>query len=115
MCSRCGSAAAQGSVPCCTHPTQGKCWAQAAQAQEHGEQSWEAWLMLRTASRAQVDRAAAVSRGNRRAPSCNTTSVFILPTSAEEAEVTSLVFCHSAALPSPFLWQEQHRPGPWSL
>lgn len=75
-------------------------------------QPWENRL---TASRgAQIARGAVAVRGKGRAPSCNSTSVFTLPISAAEAAVTSLVFRRSAALPSPFLWQEQPVSGPLS-
>lgn len=84
----------------------------------HGKtmhQPWETRFTVATAGRgAQTARAAVAVRGKGRAPSCNSTSVFTLPISAVEAAVTSLVFRHSAALPSPFLWQEQPSPGPLS-
>lgn len=116
-----GAAGAAGNVRCRVHPTQGKpghghdgrrtagCHSQTM------HQPWETRLAAAAAGGGmQIARAAVAVRGKGRAPSCNSTSAFTLPISAVEAAVTSLVFRHRAALPSPFLWQEQPSPGPLS-
>lgn len=118
MCCRCRPTPPQGSVHGCTHPTQDECCAQErghSTAGCHTNKMHQPWESRLIASRGVwIARGAVAVRGKGRAPSCNSTSVFTLPISAVEAAVTSLVFRRSAALPSPFLWQEQPISGPLS-